>query len=98
MVLVWIGTIGMGLFLASLFPTMLVLAERRMRLTGGITRWFFVGTGLGGMFLPWLIGQLFVPVGPQVMLWLILFDLLFVLIIAIGIVHQPRRDRITNQN
>lgn len=97
-VLVWIGTIGMGLFLASLFPTMLVLAERRMRLTGGITRWFFVGTGLGGMFLPWLIGQLFVPVGPQVMLWLILFDLLFVLIIAIGIVHQPRRDRITNQN
>lgn len=98
MVLVWIGTIGMGLFLASLFPTMLVLAERRMRLTGGITRWFFVGTGLGGMFLPWLIGQLFVPVGPQVMLWLILFDLLFVLVIAIGIVHQPRRDRITNQN
>ncbi|MEA3441191.1 MAG: MFS transporter [Chloroflexota bacterium] len=98
MVLVWIGTIGMGLFLASLFPTMLVLAERRMRLTGGITRWFFVGTGLGGMFLPWLIGQLFVPVGPQVMLWLILIDLLFVLVIAIGIVHQPRRDRITNQN
>ena len=62
-VVLWIGTIGSGLFMASIFPTALNLAERRMALKGDIMRWFFVGSSLGGMVLPWIIGQLIVPIG-----------------------------------
>ena len=61
-----IGTLGLGLSMASVFPTILSLAGQHMTLTGRVTGLFFVGSSTGGMVLPWLIGQLFVPVGPQV--------------------------------
>jgi FHS family Na+ dependent glucose MFS transporter 1 len=61
----WIGTIAIGLTLASIFPTVLSLAERRMPITGRVTSWFFVGASLGAMILPWLMGQLFSSLGPQ---------------------------------
>jgi FHS family Na+ dependent glucose MFS transporter 1 len=64
----WICTIGTGLFMASIFPTMLNLAQSYMTMTGRITSWFFVGASVGGMILPWFIGQLFEPVGPQVVI------------------------------
>ena len=63
---VWIGTLGVGLSMASVFPTMISLAGTWMATTGQITSFFFVGASFGGMFLPWVIGQLFEPVGPQV--------------------------------
>jgi FHS family Na+ dependent glucose MFS transporter 1 len=64
LVAVWAGTMGTGLAMASIFPTTLSLAESRMHITGQITSWFFVGASLGGMTVPWIIGQLFEPVGP----------------------------------
>jgi FHS family Na+ dependent glucose MFS transporter 1 len=64
LVAVWAGAIGTGLSMASIFPTTLSLAESRMHITGTITSWFFVGSSLGGMTVPWIIGQLFEPVGP----------------------------------
>jgi hypothetical protein len=36
--------------------------------------WFFVGSSAGGMAVPWVIGQLFEPVSPQAMFWVILID------------------------
>ncbi len=69
-------TIGVGLSMASIFPTTIVWAERQMTITGRSARWFFVAAGAGGMFLPWLVGQLFVPIGPEVMTWLVLIDML----------------------
>jgi FHS family Na+ dependent glucose MFS transporter 1 len=78
---VWLGTIGLGLSMASVFPATLTLAERRMTITGRVTGWFFVGASLGGMTLPWLIGQLFESVGPQVTMLILFADL----IIALGV-------------
>ena len=63
-VALWAGALGMGLFTGPVFATVMVLAGRYIALTGRITGWIFVGSSLGGMFLPWLIGQLFVPAGP----------------------------------
>ncbi len=64
--MLWIGTIAVGMGMASIFPTVLNLAERHMAITGNVTSWFFVGSSLGGMTLPWIVGQLFDRVGPQV--------------------------------
>jgi FHS family Na+ dependent glucose MFS transporter 1 len=72
---VWLGTIGVGLSMASIFPTTISLAERRMTVTGQVTGWFFVGASAGGMLLPWLIGQMFESVGPQVVMTALWVDL-----------------------
>lgn len=60
------GTVGVGLSMASMFPTMMTLAEKRLGLSGKITGWFLVGSSLGGMTIPWFIGQLFEGVGPRI--------------------------------
>jgi FHS family Na+ dependent glucose MFS transporter 1 len=70
--LLWAGSIGLGLFMASIFPTMLIFAGERMHVSGKITGWCLVGSGLGGMFMPWLIGQIFVTAGPPTMMTAIL--------------------------
>ncbi len=75
LVVLIIGVLGLGFFMASIFPTTLSLAERRMTITGKTTGWFFVGASAGAMSLPWLIGQLFEYLGPQITIILILVDL-----------------------
>lgn len=72
----WIGTFGAGFSMASLFPTMISFAGRHMATTGKTTAWFFVGASSGGMFIPWLIGQLFEAVSPQATVFIILVSLL----------------------
>ena len=76
---VWLGTLGLGLSMASVFPTTLNLAERRMTITGKVMGWFFVGASTGAMFLPWFVGQLFEPIGPWTVMTIIWVDLLLAL-------------------
>jgi len=71
----WVGALGLGLSLASVFPTLMSLAERKMAVTGSVTGWFLVGSSAGAMSLPWLIGQLLEPVGPRVTMVAIAIDL-----------------------
>ncbi len=72
----WVGTCGAGLAIASLFPTSLSFAERSLTISGRITGWFLMGASMGGMSLPWVIGQLFERAGPRITIELILVDLL----------------------
>ncbi|MCS7061946.1 MAG: MFS transporter [Anaerolineae bacterium] len=68
----WVGAFGLGLCMASIFPTMLSLAGTRMPMTGKINGIFFAASSAGGMSVPWLIGQLFERIGPQSLMWAIL--------------------------
>jgi len=88
---VWAGTFGLGLGMASIFPTMISWAERRMTLTGQVTSLFFVGSSLGGMSIPWLIGQLFEPVGPRVAMLIITVDLVAALGVFIALMLASRQ-------
>lgn len=72
--MLWIGTALLGISQASIFPTFLTLSEERMHVTGAITGLFLVGAGMGGMILPWLIGQAFVQSGAIAMMGLIFID------------------------
>jgi MFS transporter, FHS family, Na+ dependent glucose transporter 1 len=95
---VWTGAIGCGLFMASIFPTTLTLAEQQLAITGGMTRWFFVGAGAGGMTLPWLIGQLFESAGPRVTMFGILANLLLALLIYLALdLLSKRRAMVWNK-
>jgi FHS family Na+ dependent glucose MFS transporter 1 len=93
--ILWVGAIGLGVFMASIFPTLLDLAEERLTLTGSITGWFLVGSGAGGMLVPWLIGQLFERRGPHSTMIIILFAVLadLVLLIVLANLRRPRIDR-----
>jgi MFS transporter, FHS family, Na+ dependent glucose transporter 1 len=72
----WIGAFGLGFSLASVFPTTLSLAQRQISITGRVTSFFLIASSLGVMFLPWLIGQFIVPVGPHILLLILLADLI----------------------
>lgn len=74
--LLWIGTIGTGLFMASIFPTLLNDAQSRMHISGKITSIFFVGSSLGSMAVPWLMGQLITPLGANAIMVVVLCSLL----------------------
>lgn len=75
-VTVWLGTISLGLSTATVLPTTLAMAMRRMPVTGRVIGWFFVGGSAGSILLPWLIGQAFEPIGPQALPWLLMGNLL----------------------
>jgi FHS family Na+ dependent glucose MFS transporter 1 len=90
-VAIWIGTMGTGLFIASMFATLLAFAGRRIVITGRITGWFFVGSSLGAMTVPWVIGQLFERVGPEVMLVAVGGDLIIALGIFMVLLWQSRK-------
>lgn len=87
----WIGTVALGLSMASIFPTTLAFAKERMHLTGKVTSWFLVGGGIGGMFWSPLIGQLFEPVGPSVTMTVIFTAILINLAVLIAMTMCPKK-------
>jgi MFS transporter, FHS family, Na+ dependent glucose transporter 1 len=88
---VWSGTLLAGFAMASIFPTLLSFAERRMTITARVSRWFFVGSGAGGMTLPWLIGQLFESIGPRAMMFAILTSLVLTVVAFAALLLASRR-------
>lgn len=78
---VWVGTFLTGFAFASIFPTMYTLASSHMVITGKVTGWLFIGSGAGGMVLPWIIGQLFESIGP----WVTITGIFIDTVIATGV-------------
>jgi len=89
----WVGTLGTGLFMASIFPTMLAYAEEHITLTGKVNGWFLFGGGSGSMVLPWLVGQLIEPVGAQVAMLIFTLDVALNLIVLILLEGMSRKHR-----
>lgn len=94
---VWLGTLGIGFSMATIFPTTINLAERRMVMTGNVMSWFFVGASSGAMVLPWLIGQLFDTSGPSVVMSIILIDLLIATGLFFVLIAQSKTDDETEE-
>ncbi|MBI5157950.1 MAG: MFS transporter [Acidimicrobiia bacterium] len=67
----WIGTIGFGMALASVFATCINYAEQRIPLPSQVMAVFMVGGSIGSMTLPWVAGQLFDRRGPETLIWLV---------------------------
>jgi len=69
---VWIATVLFALGLSPQFASMLAFASEHLPLTGSATAGFFAAAAVGGLSLPWVIGQLLSGVGtgafPVVML------------------------------
>ena len=74
-VTIWIATIIFGASIATLFPVTVSYANQILTVTGQFTSWIFVGASLGGMLIPWLIGQFFETAGPQSAMVILLVDM-----------------------
>ena len=85
----WLGSAGFGFFIASIFPTMITFAGRRMPVSGKVTGFFFLGATAGAMSLPWLIGQFFERVGPQFMMWALAADFLLAALVLAVLLRLP---------
>ncbi|XP_074609842.1 sodium-dependent glucose transporter 1B-like isoform X2 [Acropora palmata] len=60
----WLGTSGAGLFMSSVFPTSIALAEYYIDLTAPVTSVMIVSAALGELILPLVVGQVFERLGP----------------------------------
>lgn len=64
--LVWIGVIGLGLSIASAFPSALSYIGSHMTMTGKITGGVFASANVSVMTVPWMIGQFIETTGTSV--------------------------------
>jgi MFS transporter, FHS family, Na+ dependent glucose transporter 1 len=76
-----VASVCLGLSLASVYPTALAFAERHTKITGQVTSFLLVGGSIGGVIVPVIIGNLFEPYGPRVMMYILLGDLLAALLV-----------------
>lgn len=60
----WIGALGAGFFMASIFTNTFAYAERQMAMTGTLAGVFWGSGSLGAMAFPWAAGWLFDRLGP----------------------------------
>lgn len=91
--ILWTGSILLGLSMASIFPTFLTLSEERMHITGATAGWFLVGGGLGGMIFPWVIGQAFERIGAGVMITIVLVTVILNLLALVVFTRIPFKSQ-----
>lgn len=77
----WLGTVGLGFSIASIFPTMLSFAHQQMRLQGKETAWLFVSAGLGAMSLPWIMSRFVSGDHPLRIMLVLLLDLILAVVL-----------------
>ena len=77
----WVGTIGFGLCMASIFPTWMAFSGRRIRITGKVSGIFYAATAVGAMTFPLICGWAFEASGPQATMTVIFSALLAAAII-----------------
>ena len=68
---IWVGTIGFGASVASMFASSINFAEQRMTITSHVTALVLVGGSAGSMSLPWIVGQYFDSRGPESMVYVV---------------------------
>ncbi|HZE70886.1 MAG TPA: MFS transporter [Pyrinomonadaceae bacterium] len=85
------GTMGLGLSMASIFPTTLTFAGRRMKMTGRVTGWLILGSSAGAMLVPFLMGQSFQSGHPRILMVVITTTLLAALAVLALVIRTSQK-------
>ena len=64
--ILWITSALLGLFMATTYPTLMVYAQSLFTITGSITSWFMIGSGMGVLIIPFIMTFLFDKLGIKV--------------------------------
>ncbi len=96
--LLWTCSIGLGLFVAPIFPSTFGYAQNKLHLSGNVNGLFLFGSAGGAMFWPRLVGQYFDSQGAQVMTWIVLFALIgalaIILLLSFPLTHS-KNEKLT---
>jgi FHS family Na+ dependent glucose MFS transporter 1 len=90
---VWLGTAGIGLSLSAIFPTTFHLIKKIAPLPEKSYGLVWASGSLGGMFLPWLSGELVSRIGPVSLMTIILISWLAALGLFLLLTRQ-RTDHV----
>ncbi len=85
--LVWILAATLGFCMAPIWPSGFTLAGQSVKLTARVSGIILLGDSMGGMILPWLVGQVLDFTGPQALIYLVTTSLVFNLMSFIAILR-----------
>jgi MFS transporter, FHS family, Na+ dependent glucose transporter 1 len=85
--LLWATSIALGFCLAPIWPTGFTLIGQSIKLTGRASGIILLGDSLGGMVLPWMVGQTLEQLGPGAMTWLVTASLVANLLAFLAILR-----------
>ena len=88
----WIAVILVGVGFAPLIPGCLSLAPNHLPPEGRVTSWMYAGASLGFLAMPWITGQLFETVGPQIIWHFSLGGTILNLLLLYALGQMPRHD------
>ena len=99
----WIVTFMFGVSIAPQFASMISYADAHLALSGAATSIFIGAAGLGGLVMPWTLGQLFDAHGPEVLPPVVLVACISTIIVGLWVRHIVRvggtqRPPVTSMN
>jgi FHS family Na+ dependent glucose MFS transporter 1 len=93
-----VGTLGLGLSIASIFPSTFAFAGKTMCLSGKITGLFWACGSAGAIFTPWFLGQLIGRINPVAMLVTLFIYICMALIVFVGLIQYTKRHPRLSEN
>lgn len=92
-VVLWAVALGLGFFMAPIWPTGFTLAGQSLNLTASLSAVILMGDSIGGMVLPWLVGQAMGVTGPRGLIYLVLASLVCNAAAFLVMLRLSRRGR-----
>jgi MFS transporter, FHS family, Na+ dependent glucose transporter 1 len=86
----WICSISLGIFMASIFPSLVDFANQQMKLSGRITGMLVSAVAIGSMIFPWASGQVFERISPHATMALVFVLVLIGTVIYYSIAFKRR--------
>lgn len=96
--LLWVLTTVLGFCMAPLWPMGFTLAGQSIKLTARLSSIILLGECMGGMFLPWLVGQVVDRSGAQAMTSLVLGSMTLNLLAFILVIQLARRQPVAAED
>jgi len=87
----WLSTIFYGIFMAPIFPTGVTFVGKHIQFNARVSGALFLGDSMGGMVLPWLVGQIIEGAGSQVLIYVIFTSLFLVAATFVLMLHAAKK-------
>ncbi len=93
--LLWLVTVVLGLCMAPLWAMGYTFAGQSIKLTARLSAIILLGDSLGGMFLPWVVGQVIDLTGPQAVISLMVVSIFLCLLVFIFMLQMMKNNLVT---
>jgi MFS transporter, FHS family, Na+ dependent glucose transporter 1 len=97
-VALWAAALGLGLFMAPIWPAGFTLAGQSLKLTARASSAILIGDCVGGMALPWLMGEAIEKAGPRMMVPLVFGSMACSLLAFVGMVRLCSHGKRASQS